>query len=230
MSETFWLWHHHYDAKARTYTFFATAVNVQGLNRGTDKMVKQMLKDIGLDIAPRKWTLKLTATDYISDADAGEAIEDQWMVTGELILEVDSPVHVDLPPPGIAMTTAWDDTWRVGEATTPSLLVVADFRRETTADKAADALARLASGATADALTEAVHEGFPRIAKKNLEEVGLEAGWDFDVDTCSEARQLHLKLPTKTSSLKEAAAIAAKLEAVIQLMGGTVRWRDRYLT
>ena len=75
--QNFTLWNAWADPAGTTVTFFATSAGFQRINRGTPKMIGEMLKDLGCpNDQVKDWSVKAFATDYLSD----DLDTDDWRV------------------------------------------------------------------------------------------------------------------------------------------------------
>ena len=227
--ETFTLWHGHTDTRRRELSFYATAVNIQGLNRGTDQMVRQMLDDMGIDAAVREWAMARFVTDYLSDARDSDDWRDVWLETGDLRVTLDRVVVRRVPPPGFHETTAWDETWTGEPASSPACLVVADFKGRALAGMAAEVFGRLADAMDADGFASAVREGFPSVTRTRLRELwdGIGTG-RLLAARCHDPLQLHVTVPADATFSEEGVRRAGAVEELCRALGATTFWRDRY--
>src|SRR4051794_28447831 len=173
--ETFRLWHDHYDPATRTFSVYATAVNTQGFNMGTDAMVSQMLADIEVAAKPVAWKLRRFMTDYISDAEEDDVPEDRWLETAELEIRTDAPVRRHLPFPGIGFTTACDETWKADSALPDTLVVVVDFKRSASARKAIEVVNVIGALRGQSEMVDAITSRFRTVPKKDLTELAAPA-------------------------------------------------------
>jgi hypothetical protein len=150
MSENFILWNVSFDEAARELSFFATAANVQLINRGTAEMVGMMLRDLGIaGLAVGSWQLSHFVTNYLADEpEEGDDWEDVWSLTWEIRLDVPASFKPELPDEGeLARTRAYDETWEGDGSYYPcECVLIVDAPDEDTLRKLASLINEVRSG------------------------------------------------------------------------------------
>lgn len=229
--ETFTLWHHVSDPATRELAFYATAVNVQGIARGTEDMIATMLADMGLlQVKVERWTVSRFATDYVSDDRDSPEWQDVWMDTWAIQVHTGRPVRFAQPAgPGFVGTAAWDETWKGPGGPPDTCTVIADFGRFRAVEVALGVFARLGRAEDGDAFVADVHRRLQRVP-----EAALRALWERQAEegplaasACREHRQLHVSMPARAAFFEGGARLARAVEDVARALGGTTQWRDR---
>lgn len=209
-------------------------MNVQGIERGTERMISTMLADMGLiQVKLEDWTVSRFATDYLSDDRDSDDWRDVWMDTWEIHLHTQRPIRYQPAPPGLVGTVAWDETWSAGdEPAPPTCTVVADFGRFRDVEVALSVFMRMARARDADDLVRDVSSRVrraPEAALRTLWEQRAAAA-PVTASACREYRQLHVSMPADRAFFEGGAKAATAAEELCRALGGSTYWRDRLIS
>jgi hypothetical protein len=233
--ETFTLWHPHFDRRRSQFTFYATWVQIQRINRGTREMVRTMLDDMGLEkVAFSGWSLSHFATDFVSDnRDSGDW-QDRWMDTCEIRVKTRQAVSFSPPASGFVGTEAFDDTFE-DDVVPDRCVVLARFpgaddarqgfewlrnlERSRNGEIAHDGLAKQVPARLLEDVAEALGAGRPQ-RRAAAVSVSRPAGFPQDVE---------LEMPADLDFFESGATLAVLLERVCHELGAATYWRDAEL-
>ncbi|MGD9932240.1 MAG: hypothetical protein AB7T37_00840 [Dehalococcoidia bacterium] len=112
-------------------SFFASRVQVQKIQKGTEDFIRGALDDLGIeDVRVKSWRLEHFLTDYRSEEPDSDDWRAVWLDTWEIAVEMTGkPAAVH--PEAVVGTRSYDDSWS-GDFDTelPATLVVfLDFPR-----------------------------------------------------------------------------------------------------
>ena len=196
--QNFTLWNAWADAAGTTVTFFATSAGFQRINRGTPKMIGEMLKDLGCpNDQVKDWSVKAFATDYLSDDLDTDDWRDRWNASYEVKVRMNAAVKFSAPGEYLVDNLSGDKTWDGAEPAPDTCVVVADFP------------------------TEAERERFEPRAQGKSKDLKIEKSAAHD-------RQALISMPAGESFFKQGARLAVTTEALVHEFGGTTQWRDRF--
>ena len=126
--ENFMLWGFARKRK-KSLSFFATRIQHQCINRGTNEMIDLMLADAGISgVSYTDWSVEYLQSNYYASPDAPIDSNDAWSDTWEIRLDVSESLPDDLSLPNddqaIIRTNARDETWEGEYPSSPSPYVI----------------------------------------------------------------------------------------------------------
>ncbi len=135
--ETYLLWSPALDEKATTLSFFATAVNIQRIAKGTPEMIEAMLKDLGVHDGVQTFSTSRFITNYLTDDPDSDDWQDSWAETWEIVVQFAAPVSLDKDQYYPRRTFEIDRSWDGDTSMFPvECVVIADFARAEDLNKA----------------------------------------------------------------------------------------------
>lgn len=136
--ENFILWSVSSDEKKSELSFFATAVNIQRINHGTQETIARMLNDLGSpEVSFERWSIHRFLTDYLIDYPLSDDWKDIWTETCEITVQLSKPINLKLKNTELIRTFARDTTWKGERWQFPvKCVVVADFSNPESTAKA----------------------------------------------------------------------------------------------
>jgi hypothetical protein len=137
--ENFILWSVSFDPKSYELSFFATKVHVQRINQGTQKMIAEMLEDLGCpQVSFETWHVRHFLTNYMTDYPDSDNWQDIWEDTWEVTVKTATPIDVKIEAGELIRTWARDESWQGNsDPILPSECVaVSDFHDSGAATKA----------------------------------------------------------------------------------------------
>lgn len=144
--ENFILWSVSSDEKKSELSFFATAVNIQRINHGTQETIARMLNDLGSpEVSFERWIIDRFLTDYLIDYPLSDDWKDIWTETCEITVQLSKPINLKLKDTELIRTFARDTTWKGEPWQFPiKCVVVADFSTPASTAKAKQILELIA--------------------------------------------------------------------------------------
>ena len=129
--ETYLLWSPSLDEKATKLSFFATAVNIQRIAKGTPEMIGAMLNDLGVHDGVQTFsTTNRFITNYLTDDPDSEDWQDSWAETWEIVVQFAAPVSLVKDQYYPRRTFEIDRSWDGNTSMFPvECVVIADFAR-----------------------------------------------------------------------------------------------------
>lgn len=196
--ENFSLWNARADSSKTSVTFFATSAGFQRINRGTSKMVAEMLNDLGVPSDRVKdWSVLPFATDYLSDDLNTDDWRDRWLTSYEVTVRMSGPIAFKAPSKYLIESLAADKTWTGDEPAPQWCTVVADFPSESERPRFEQAV----TGRSPDLKVE---------------------------QSRAHDRQTLVSIPAGEAFFKGGAKLALSIEHLAREFGGTTHWRDRF--
>ncbi|HBE16722.1 MAG TPA: hypothetical protein DEG17_07990 [Cyanobacteria bacterium UBA11149] len=165
--ETFILWSPSFDERVRELSFFATEVQIQRINQGTQEMLQEMLHDIGISgVDVENWTINPFLTNYLMDEPPSSNWKDIWADTWEIKLKLTESIKLEVEYTDLIRTWASDTTWKGEPLYLPSkCVVVADFYNSETLEKAKKILDRVGDLRNNASLIDDLHAQVPYLPK-----------------------------------------------------------------
>lgn len=127
--ENFILWSVSLEEEKQMVSFFATSVQVQRINQGTEEMIAEMLEDLAAsEVSFEQWSIDRFVTDYLVDRPYSDNWRDIWADTCEIKLQLSEPINLNVKDTDISRTFASDKSWNGEPLQLPvKCVVVADF-------------------------------------------------------------------------------------------------------
>ncbi len=140
--ENFILWSVSSDEKNSELSSFATAVQIQRINQGTQEAIAKMLNDLGSpEVSFEYWSIDRFVTDYLIDYPLSDDWKDIWTDTCEITVQLSEPINLKLKDTELIRTFARDTTWEGEPLQFPiKCVVVADFSNPESTVKAKELL------------------------------------------------------------------------------------------
>ena len=139
---------HNVSTQGALLRFDAFPSNVQEIARGTDPMIAEMIRDIGVKGAKvKRWDLSHFRTNYMIDDGADPDDWTQtWLRETQIVVALDRAVKLDVQETELVRTYARDRTWKgKPDLSFPSECVVtANFYRKGQVEKAESRIGSLA--------------------------------------------------------------------------------------
>ena len=165
--ENFILWNVSSDEKINQLSLFATSVQIPRINKGTQKMLVEMLNDLGSpEVNIEGWTIDNFLTDYLMDYPPSDDWEDIWADTYEIKLQLSKPTKLEVKDIDLIRTFARDHTWEGELLHFPiKCVVVADFYDIDSLTKAKKILDRVGVLRENASLIDELHSQVPHVPK-----------------------------------------------------------------
>lgn len=172
--ENFILWSVSFDKKERELSFFATWVQVQRINKGTRKMVAEMIDDLGITgVSFEKWSVHHFLTNYLADNPDSDDWREVWTDTCEVKVQLAKLVKLKIKDTDLIRTYAKDNSWK-GDFS-PHLpgecVLVADFyskKAVAKGEKILEMVGRLREDAS---LIDTLPSKVPQVPKRLFKEI-----------------------------------------------------------
>lgn len=127
--DNFILWSVSLEEEKQMVSFFATSVQVQRINQGTEEMIAEMLEDLGAsEVSFEQWSIDRFVTDYLVDRPYSDNWRDIWADTCEIKIQLSEPINLNVKDTDLIRTFASDESWNGSPFQLPvKCVVVADF-------------------------------------------------------------------------------------------------------
>ncbi|HAG83326.1 MAG TPA: hypothetical protein DCL61_19825 [Cyanobacteria bacterium UBA12227] len=239
--ENFILWSVSSDEKINQLSFFATSVQIQRINKGTQEMVAKMLNDLSSpEVSVEEWSIDNFLTDYLMDYPPSDNWEDIWSDTYEIKLQLSKPIKLEVKNTDLIRTFAHDETWEGEPLHFPiKCVVVADFYDFESLAKAKSILDRVGKLRENTSLIDELHSQVPHVPKQmfqNIYEAFLELG-KYQEKTSSELSvrqragnplQLILNIGVFGEEFFiDDTPLANWVSDLVHKLGGTTTWDER---
>jgi hypothetical protein len=197
--ENFILWNLSHNKTNQELSFFATSIQIQKINQGTEEMLNQMLEDLALsNISYQKWTVKHFVTNYLMDFPPSDNWQDIWLDTWEIKLVIENEIESQFKPTQLIRTYARDKTWTGESLPFPvECMIIANFFEKNNLLKANQVL-------------ESINNNLPHNILIVEDQDNLIISWGFyDEDFWATG-----------------AILAQEISKIINQLGGTTTWEE----
>jgi len=234
--ENFILWNVSFDQATMELSFFASAVNLQLINQGTQEMVARMLADLGVSgVTFDKWKLHHFLTDYLADDPESDDWEDTWFDTWEIAVTTTAPVQLKIGETELFRTPIYDESWQGGSRPMPAdCVVVVDFPTDESMAKAQTVLEKAASLPEDESLVDKLSSEVPEARAGLFSEIRdtyleLEPRQRLFVGRrTGHPRQLFLTVGNFAEEFfQDGAKLAGLVSELCHALGGTTTWEEK---
>lgn len=157
-----------FDEQVRELSFFATPIQLQRINKGTQEMVTEMIEDLGISgVSFEQWNVDHFVTNYLMDHPPSDNWKDIWIDTFEIKLQLAVPIKLEIEDTQLIRTSARDETWNIKLSYLPcQCVVVADFYSPKYLAEAKKILDRVGELRDNASLIDELHSQVPDIPKE----------------------------------------------------------------